>query len=202
MKRKLGLILVFGAALPLAVASAAWACGVLATLTLDHKTAAAGDAITATGKNYGTAAGVSAVTIHLDSRTGPVLATTPALTGGRINETFALPATIKPGYHVIMATQNNANGTPKSGTPGRTTLQITGANKRHAEIAGAPWSQANPPGTTGASVQVAADSGGSGSQSLLAIMMAVALSLSMLAGGWVLLANKSRSARREPHFGV
>lgn len=196
MKRKLGLGLVFGAALPLAVASVAWACGVLATLTLDTKVASPGQTITATGANWGTAAGQSAVTIRLKSRNGQLLATTPAQTGGRINETFALPASLSPGWYVVIANQFNANGTAKTGTPGRATIRVQGAaGARDAAIAPAPWGASTPSGPAAS----AADTGGSGS--LLAIILAATLSLTMLVGGWKLLSRASRSAAA-PQFGV
>src|SRR5215213_8066075 len=99
MKRKVGLFLVFGAALPLAVASAAWACGVLATLQVDTKVAAPGQAITVTGKNYGNTAdgGPSSVAIRLKSRTAAALTTVNAV-GTQINKTFNLPESTPPGW--------------------------------------------------------------------------------------------------------
>ena len=126
MKRKIGLILVFGAALPLVAVSAAWACGVLATVTLDTKVAAPGQTVTATGKNYSSAADAP-VTIRLKSRSGQVLATTNAecVEPGSTRPSPCRP-TLSPGWYVVLATQTLANGTPKSGTPGRTTLRVQG----------------------------------------------------------------------------
>ena len=195
MRRKVGLVLLFGAALPLAVASVAWACGVLATLTLDKKVAAPGDVITATGKNWGTAAGQSAVSIRLKSRTGNVIATTAVQTGGKISETFSLPANLSPGWYVVLGTQTNANGTPKSGTPGRTTIRIQGSSKS-ADVAPAAWGSAKPSGPAAA----AAPSGDGGS--VLTLLLAAALSLAMLTGGWTLLSRRSNRPVGAPHFGV
>ncbi len=188
MRRKLGLIFVFGAALPLAVASVAWACGVLATLTLDTKVAAPGQTITATGKNWSTAAGASAVSIRLKTRDGQVLETTGAQTGGRISQTFVLPASLSPGWYVVLATQTNANGTPKSGTPGRTTLRVQGSASS-SQVVGAPWGSSTP---SGPAASAAPATGGSGN--VLAIMLAATLSLGMLASGWKLLSRRSRPA--------
>ncbi len=199
MRRKLGLILLFGAALPLTAVSAAWACGVLATLKLDKKVAAPGEAITATGKNWGTAAGVSDVTIRLKKRSGQVLTTTPALTGGRISETFALPTSLRSGWYVVLATQTNANGTPKSGTPGRTTLRVQASSKRRSTsvVAASPWSTSTPPGPTGSAAPAGAGPGG---LSLL-MLLAGGLSLTMFASGCVLLTRRARTAGK-PQFGV
>ena len=189
MRRKVGLFFVFGAVLPLALASAAWACGVLATLTLDTKVASPGDALTATGKNYSTAAGTSAVTIRLKSRTGEVLTSTAPIAGGRISKTFSLPTSISPGWYVVMATQFNADGTPKSGTPGRTTLRVQGAG---SGAAASPWGTPGSSGPGGSAAPAAHGGADSGGQPVLPMMLATALSLSMLAAGWMLVGRKSR----------
>ena len=194
MRRKVGIFLVFGAVAPLAVVSVAWACGVLAVLSVNTKVAAPGETVTATGKNWSTAAGASPVTIHLKNRDGQVLATTAATTGGRISTDFTVPASLSPGWYVLVATQFNANGTPKSGTPGRTTLRVQGRPGSSAQVAGAPWGS-KPEGPS-----ASAASGGA-SQSLLAILLGGSLSLAMLAGGWKLLSRKGRSVA-QPHFGV
>jgi hypothetical protein len=190
MRRKIGLCLVFGAALPLAVVSVAWACGVLATLKLDKKVAAPGDTITATGRNWATT-GHSAVSLRLKTRDGRVIATTAAQPGGTISETFALPRDLDPGWYVVLATQTNTTtGNPKTGTPGRTTLRIQGSAGAQAVAAPAG---ANPSGP-------AVTAGGSG-QSLLALLLAGGISIAMLAGGWVLLSRRSRSVG-EPQFSI
>lgn len=196
MRRKVGLFLVFGAVLPLAVASVAWACGVLATLTVDQKVAAPGQAIAVTGKNYSAAAGASAVTVRLKNRTGTVLATTAPDSNGRINTSFPVPANLSPGWYTVMATQNNANGTPKSGTPGRTNLRIQGTRKRSAVAA--PWGSTKAAGP-GASAAPVGQS--SPSQSPLPIVLAAVLSLSMLAAGWTLVGRRNRTVAG-PQLGV
>lgn len=187
MRRKIGLLLVFGAALPLAVASAAWACGVLATLSVDKKVVAPGETVTVTGRNWGTT-GHSAVSLRLKTRDGRVIATTTANPDRTIDSTFALPNNLSPGWYVLLGTQTNTTtGNPKTGTPGRTTLRIQGAAAKSSEVAGAPWSS-NPSGPTAA----AANAGGS-SQSLLVLLLAGGLSLTMLAGGWTILSRKGRT---------
>src|SRR4051794_10114794 len=100
MRRKIGLFLVFGAVLPLAAASAAWACGVLATLKLDTKVASPGQQITATGKNYSSSVAASAVTITLKSRSGQLLTPASAVGTGTINQSFTLPQNLSPGWYV------------------------------------------------------------------------------------------------------
>lgn len=192
MKRKVGLFLVFGAAVPLAIASTAWACGVLATLSLNTKVAAPGQAVTVTGKNYSNTSegGPSPVTVRLKSRSGAAL-TTVAATNGKIEDTFTVPMNTAPGWYVVLATQTLANGNPKSGTPGRTTLRVQGSAKDAAAVA-PPWASNNTSGPA---------TGGSGS--LLAILFAGALSLSMLVGGWSLLSRRNnRTITKQPQFGL
>jgi hypothetical protein len=203
MKRRFGLFLMVAAAVPLAVASVAWACGVLATLTLDTKVASPGQAISATGKNYGvstpatdtTPARVfSDVTVRLRSRTGTVLASSAPTAGGRFATTFTVPAGLSPGWYVVLATQNNADGTPKSGTPGRTTLRVQGSASGATTPAGAPWSS-SPPSAPAAQTS-------SGSQSMLPLAIGTLLSLTMLAGGWMLVARKGRRPVSGPQLSI
>lgn len=182
MRRRVGLSLMAAAAVPLAIASVAWACGVLATLSLNTRVAAPGQTISATGKNYSTTAGE--VSIRLQGREGRVLATTTALPGNVISSTFTLPANLSPGWYVVLATQYDADGTPKSGTPGRTTIRIQGrAANASAAPAGTPWS--SPP--TGPAT------GAAGDQPTLVLGLAALLSLTMLVGGWMLVSRKGRA---------
>lgn len=199
MRRRVGLFLIFGAVLPLAAASVAWACGILATMKIDTKVAQPGQTVTATGKNYGTAAGVSAVSIRLKSRSGEVLATAVPATGGKIESAVKLPDNISPGYYTLLATQTNANGTPKSGTPGRTSLRIQGTARRGSGGAVvSPWSTSNPSGPSGTGAPVATDGGG---QPVLPTVLAVVFSLSMLAAGWTLVGRRKRTVAG-PQLGV
>jgi hypothetical protein len=192
MKHKIGLALVFGAALPLAIASVAWACGILATLSADTKVAAPGQVVTFAGKNYGTAAqGASAISFRLKSRNGAVVKEIPAPTTDKISTTFAIPSNTSPGWYVVLATQNASTGVPKTGTPGRTTIRVQGAAQ--STVAGAPWGS---PSSSGPGAQAQAGGG-----SLLAILFAAALSLTMLTGGWKLLGRRGRTST-QPQFGV
>jgi hypothetical protein len=190
MRRKTGLGLMMGAVLPLALASVAWACGVLATVKLNTKVASPGQAVTATGKNYSAAAGASAVTLRLKNRSGPLLATTTPDASGRINTQFQLPGNLSPGWYVVLALQNNANGTPKSGTPGRTSFRVQGAARN---AAASPWAASQPSAPPN-------DGGGPIGRSPVLMGLAVLLSLGMLSGGMA-LAGRRRS-RPRPQLGV
>ena len=183
MRRKFGVLLIFAAAVPLAAASVAWACGVLATLTIDARVAAPGQTVTATGSNYASS-NPTPVTLRLNSRNGTALATAVPNSNGRINQTFSLPSNLDPGWYVVLATQFTSSGAVKSGTPGRTTLRI------------------DPPGlgssATPAAAPTAPPSGPSGS--LLPMLLATLLSVTMLAGGWTLV--RKRRPAPAPRLGV
>jgi len=194
MSRKFGLFLVFAAALPLAIVSTAWACGVLATVKLDKRVASPGETVTVTGKNYTTAAGASPVTIRLRSRTGPVLGTTTVDGANNISDSIKIPDGLASGWYVVMATQFNANGTAKTGTPARTTIRIQGRSAAAAAVS--PWSSATPSGPGASSIPVAGDGG-----QTLPVALAAFLSLGFLAGGVALVGRRTRTASR-PHLSV
>ncbi len=197
MRRKAGFGLIFGAVIPLVVVSTAWACGVLSTLKLNTSSASPGQSVTAIGVNYSVRPGVSAVTIHLVSRTGTVVANTVPGPGRDIDATFPIPGNTKPGTYILLATQYNANGTPVAGTPGRTTVRIQGSTKAHharKAVAATPWGSTQPPGPAGSAV--AHGAGGSSSPALLPMLLAVALSLTLLASGLTLAGRRNKTANR------
>jgi len=202
MRRKFGLSLILGAALPLAVASVAWACGVLATLKLDKRVVAPGQAVNLTGKNYSTAATASQVTIRLKNRKGPVLATTAPGAGGKLDTNVKVPESLSPGWYVVVATQTVKNAqtgeeTPKAGTPGRTSMRVQGASQSSGTAA-APWGSAGNPSGPAGSARPVVDGG---SPAPLPTILAVVLSLTMLAGGWALVSRRSRTVTG-PQFGL
>jgi hypothetical protein len=126
-------------AVPVGLASAAFACQVLATLSVTPTSGPSGTSVTATGGNYSSSASASNIEIHLDSRTGRVLASTRAGGDGSLNVTFPVSG-VAVGYHTLVATQYNANGTPKSGTPGRASFQVTASRAATANATGRPSS--------------------------------------------------------------
>lgn len=200
MKRKMGLFLIFGAVVPLAVVSAAWACGVLATLKLNTRTAAPNQVVAATGNNY---YGSAPVSIHLNTRNGPVVATTSPDPSSRISTPLTIPANTRPGYHVLIAIEYKPDGTTLVvGTPGRTTVRVVASGKaaRRAAVAASPWGSPTPKGPVG-SMAPAAHAGGSSSPAVMPMLLALALSLSLLASGMTLSGRRNRT-RTAPQFGV
>ena len=187
-RRRVGFLLIFGALVPLVVAATAWACGVLATVKLDRTVAAPGQELNVTGINY-SAPGTTftPVQIRWNSRSGPVIATAVPDASGRISTTARVPAGTEPGWYVVNGTQFRlSDGTPKSGTPGRTTLRVQGA----AQSSSSPWS-----GAPGAGAGVTVD-GGPGGPPLVPTLLGLAMSLGLLGGGLTLV---SRSRGRRAH---
>lgn len=124
-KRKKAFVVAWLAAVTVVgVASAAFACQVLATLSLSPSSGPAGTTVTATGSNYGS---TTEVVLRLDTRDGPVLARGYALPGVGLRLNFTIPAGTSPGYHTILATQYTMSGAPQAGTPGRAVFEVTGA---------------------------------------------------------------------------
>lgn len=114
-------------AIPVTVASIAYACQVLATLSVSPTAGPTGTSVTATGGNYSTSATASDVVIRLDSRTAPGIASTRPGPDRKISVSFNLPAGTARGTHTVLATQYNADGTPVAGTPGRASFKVTAA---------------------------------------------------------------------------
>jgi len=195
--------LIFGALVPLALAATAWACGVLATVKVDRSVARPGETIRVTGVNYQPNNGATPannntpqftpVQIRWNSRTGAVIGeATPGPSGtensGKIDTTVTVPNNAAPGFYLVVGTQNRlADGTPKSGTPGRTSMRVQGAA---AGAAASPWSS-----TPGGGAGVAVD-GGPGGPPLLPTLLGVVLSLGLLGTG---LALVGRSRTRTPN---
>lgn len=199
MRRRVGQLFIFGAAAPLVIlVSSAWACGVLSTLKAAPSTAAPGQTVQASGANYANEVGTvfTPVQIRLDSRSGPVLKeVTPV--NRKFNTTFEVPASAGPGDHLLIATQHRlSDGTAKAGSPGRTTMRVTGAAAGSSAPAASPWGNSGPgsPGGSAASV----DARGSD----YAPLMGIGLSLAMLTIGVTLVARDRASRGRKPLLGA
>ena len=144
------LLLLFGAAtIPVALASAAFACQVLATLHVSPKSGPGGTTVTATGDNYSSNPNASPVVVHLDTRTGRSLASTRPDGNGHINTSFTVPGDVSTGSHALVATQYLANGAPKSGTPGRATFTVSYSGASAAHASASPLSVLTSPITLG-----------------------------------------------------
>jgi hypothetical protein len=139
-------------AAPVVVASAAFACQSLATATVTPKSGPSGTVVNLTGGNYSSSPTASPIVVHLDSRTGPVLAQTgPAST---INLNFAVNA--NPGYHVLVVTQYTSSGAPVAGTPGRASFNVTSGAAADVTGGFSPSDLATPLGVAGLALSLTA----------------------------------------------
>lgn len=126
MRRKVGLFLVCGLLLPLVAAGSAYAQG--ATLRIDDQTPNPGQQVRITGSNFSAASG--AVSLRLDRRSGPLLpgGSATASNQGLIAVNTTIPASVSPGWHLILGTQIvEANGRQAPFTPGRVRINVGGA---------------------------------------------------------------------------
>ncbi|MDQ4132902.1 MAG: hypothetical protein M3179_06750 [Actinomycetota bacterium] len=109
-------------AVPLMLASAAFACQRLVDAHLRPKSGPSGTEVSITGGNY---IANRQVEVRWNSRTAPplVVATTDA--SGRFHATFRVP-NAPAGYHTVIVTQTAPSGVPCSGCPGRASFNVTG----------------------------------------------------------------------------
>ena len=124
MKRSVGRWTIGMAAAAVIVVSAgmAWACVGLMSLTTSASSVPPGGTVTVFGKEFAQGAPIE---IHLDSSTGPVLATVPPLTDtmtSQFNVKVTVPANTPTGQHTLVATQ--AYHYMNTGAPARATLYV------------------------------------------------------------------------------
>jgi hypothetical protein len=135
-------------------ASAAFACQSLATATVTPKSGPSGTVVNLTGGNYCSSPTCSRIQVHLDSRTGRVLAdTAPA---ADINLSF--PVNAPAGSHVLVVTQyTSPNGvTPVAGTPGRASFNVTSGSAADVTGGFTPSDLATPLGVAGLALSMTA----------------------------------------------
>lgn len=135
-------------AVPLAVASLAFACARLATLKLDRAGGRSGVVTNAVGINFNNDAKSSPVAIRFNSRNGRILWSGRADRSGKVKGSFRIP-NARPGNYVIIATQETAEGRPAAGTPGRAPLEIRRKAATRSATAAVPAPAAGPVGPPG-----------------------------------------------------
>ncbi len=188
MRRRIGFLFICSAVIPIAIfASAAWACGTLTTISSSTRVAAPNQSITISGRNFGAIPANTPVEIRWNSRTGPKLNSADIIPqGGAFSVNVKVPASAKPGYYVVNATQFvSSTGKPKSGSPGRTTIQVKGA----AVASAAPWGASNATG-----------SGGPGLPDMP--LLGIVLSAALLGTGLTLVARGRGQKATRPALGV
>jgi hypothetical protein len=136
-RAKLTLAAVAVLAVPLAIASMAFACARLATLKLDRAGGTPGARVGAEGRNFSNDAASSPVALRLNSRRGPVLWEGRPNRRGRIRASFTIPSA-RAGHYVILATQQTAEGRPAAGTPARAPLRVRSSSRSAAAAFAGP----------------------------------------------------------------
>ena len=130
-----------GVVVPLIVASFAYACTSLATLSVTPAEGTSGATIAGVGKNFiphGTdRPSTEPVVVRFNSRTGTPLWSGRPDASGNIAFSFTVPD-VAPGQYTIIATQNDANGLPASGTPARVAFTVAPSAVQELPIAVAP----------------------------------------------------------------
>jgi hypothetical protein len=121
----------------MAWAGMAWACVGVVSLTTDASTVQPGGTLMVTGREF---ASVAPVVIHLDSLSGPVLATV-AMPGSdtmtsKFTVSVAVPADIQPGQHLLIATQ--AAHDMNSGAPARSVFYVGAGAPTSVPVAARP----------------------------------------------------------------
>ena len=129
-KRRPLYLMAFGAlAVPLVAASIAYACGALASLSVNTQSADSGTTVTGMGRNFSNAHGgapsAEPVVLHFNTRTGPVLWSGRPDASGSVEFSFQVPR-VAAGSYTVIATQNNADGVAVGGTPARASLTVAG----------------------------------------------------------------------------
>ena len=181
-------------AIPMVVASTAWACGRLATLYLSSDSGRPGSEVTFTGRNYNTAPTSSDVFVRFNSRSGQVLAQARADASGRISGTLTVPSARR-GNYVIVATQTTANGAQASGTPGRAPFRVRRASSSSSALPLAPamWGDRSGPSAPQAAPASSQTSSSNGSGFSLPLAAWVLLGLSFGGAAIALVARRVRS---------
>ena len=185
----LGLLALF--AIPLAVASTAWACGRLATLYLNPAGGRAGAEVTGVGRNYNSAPTASEVTVRFNGRNGRVLWQGRADQNGRIFPSFQVP-NVRAGNYVVLATQSTADGRPAAGTPGRSPLRVRRGSS--STQSAAPLWAPSKPGDPGPSAHATAGSGGGASGLSVPAALLLLLALPAAALTVVFIGRRSHGA--------
>lgn len=136
-KRRLFIGFFFAAAVPLAIASVAYACQRITPMHANPQSGPAGSTVQVSGTNFSRESTSSDVAIRLDRRDGRVLASIPAsslepvgTTTGKFSANVTIPADVAIGNHILIATQTLGNGRPCIGCPGRANFEVTGAGAR------------------------------------------------------------------------
>lgn len=144
IRKRMG-VLFMGTAISLVMASAAYACASLATLSINPEKGRPGATVSGNGANYSADPASSTVTVHFKTRSGPVLWEGRPGADRKIAFEFTVPKAAA-GWYSIVAVQKKADGAPVAGTPGRDSFKILRASaNREGSTAPVFFSKQSPP---------------------------------------------------------
>lgn len=169
-----------GAALLVLVpAAVVWACVGVVSLTSSSSSVQPGGTLQVTGREFAQSVPIQ---IHLDSPTGPVLATVPGpddTMTSKFTVSVTVPANIPSGQHFLVATQDQHD--MNSGAPARSVFYVG----------------TSPPGTDAVPARPAtlAASSGPGAATLIFIGLAVAV-VALVVAALITVASSGRGRSR------
>ena len=136
--RRHRLVLVFcGVAMPLWMASAAFACTSLATIQANPSATVGVTTMAITGNGFEPA---STIEIRLDGRDAPlrtVDGSSVVGSTGAFTVVVSMPS-VSVGYHFFLATPTDGAGNPVAGTPARASFQVLPANASPSAVPNGP----------------------------------------------------------------
>lgn len=137
--RRVGLLLVVAAVIPLALTANAWAQG--GTMQISDQTVTPGQTINVTATTFNNdPTRSSPAQIRLDRRTAPSLANATVAGDGSINADVTIPASTPLGWHLLIATQTFQGGNQRAFGPARVRLQVVAPGAGAGAGAGSPGS--------------------------------------------------------------
>ena len=181
----------FLVAIPLAIASTAFACQSLATLHANPSTTSASVQTTLSITGNGFDPGGSEVQIRLDTlsarETLATVQTAELNFGGGFTVLVVIPGNLKVGYHFLAASQSDVNGRLTAGTPVRASFQVLPASASPSAVPFGPGHphEAGHPNITRSSV-------------MGLVMLAPPLGIAPLAASAAIGLVLSRRRRRTP----
>ncbi|MEW6153060.1 MAG: hypothetical protein AB1673_03585 [Actinomycetota bacterium] len=184
LRKKVSVVFGAAAAATVIAGASAFACTNLATLNLSSSAGKAGDTVTVTGSSFNVnsqnVANSFPVVLKWNGVDGATLAQVQPDRAGNISATFTVPDG-QPGYYVIVATQQNAQGADVYGTPARASYQILGPNGQ---------SVVTPAATTAGALGSESSSSG-----IIALTVGLgALGLALFGAGFIAFVRQARRA--------
>lgn len=133
---------------PLTIAATAFACANLMSAKLNRASASPSSQVQFMGRNFNSNAAASPVSIRWNGRRGAVLFEGRPARSGKLSTKFRVP-NVRPGYYMVIATQDGPNGRPAAGSPARAVLKVVRSRgSSNSSVVAAPVTPGGPAGPT------------------------------------------------------